>query len=69
MLVSAAETGAYCKGKRGLFIAVGKRLEKVPTKDVWVCVASRGSLELAPSAVAVGHGKMVVTFNRTGGGQ
>ncbi len=36
---------------------------------MWGCVASGGSFELAPAAVAVGHGKMVVTFNRTGGGQ
>ncbi len=36
---------------------------------MWVCVASGGSFELAPAAVAVGHGKMVVTFSRTGGGQ
>ncbi len=31
---------------------------------MWDCVASGGSFELAP--VAVGHGKMIVTF---GGGQ
>ncbi len=34
---------------------------------MWGCVASGGSFELAHAAV--GHGKMVVTFSRTGGGQ
>ncbi len=36
---------------------------------MWGCVASGGSFELAHAAVAVGHGKMVVTFSRavTGG--
>ncbi len=34
---------------------------------MWACVASGGSLELAPATVAVGQGKM--TFRRTGGGQ
>ncbi len=29
----------------------------------------RRQLRAAPAAVAVGHGKMVVTFNKAGGGQ
>ncbi len=36
---------------------------------MWDCVASGGRFELAPAAVAVDHGKMVVTFSRAGGVQ
>ncbi len=63
--MSAAGAGGHCKGKRRLFIVEGKRL-----RCVCACVvASGGSLELAPAAVAVGHEKMFVTFSWTGGGQ
>ncbi len=46
--MSATGAGGHCKGKRELFIAEGKRL-----RAVWGCVASGGSFELAPAAVAV----------------
>ncbi len=45
--MSATGAGGHCKGKRELFIAEGKRLRCVG----WV--ASGGSFELAPAAVAV----------------
>ncbi len=57
--MSATGAGSHCKGKRGLFIAEGKRL-----RCVGLCCKWRQLL-----AAAVGHGKMVVTFNRAGGGQ
>ncbi len=61
--MSATGAGSHCKGKRGLFIAEGKRL-----RCVGLC-CKRRQLRAAPAAVAVGHGKMVVTFSRAGGGQ
>ncbi len=59
----ATGAGSHCKGKGGLFIAEGKRL-----RCVGLC-CKRRKLRAAPPAVAVGHGKMVVTFNKAGGGQ
>ncbi len=59
----ATGAGSHCKGKRGLFIAEGKRL-----RFVGLC-CKRRQLRAAPPAVAVGHGKMVVTLNKAGGGQ
>ncbi len=61
--MSATGAGSHCKGKRGLFIAEGKRL-----RCVGLC-CKRRQLRAAPAAVAVGHGEMVVAFNRAGGGQ
>ncbi len=61
--MSAMGAGSHCKGKRGLFIAEGKRL-----RCVGLC-CKRRQLRAAPVVVAVGHGKMVVTFNKAGGGQ
>ncbi len=54
--MSATGAGSHCKGKRGLFIAEGKRL-----RCVGLC-CKRRQLRAAPAAV--GHGKMVVTFSR-----
>ncbi len=54
--MSATGAGSHCKGKRGLFIAEGKRL-----RCVGLCCKLR-QFRAAPAAV--GHGKMVVTFSR-----
>ncbi len=59
--MSATGAGSHCKGKRGLFIAEGKRL-----RCVGLCCKRR---QLRAAAVAVGHGKMVVAYSRAGGGQ
>ncbi len=45
--MSATGAGGHCKGKKRVIHSGRKKT------DVWGCVASGGSFELAPAAVAV----------------